>query len=163
VLCRSAAVLICAALGAPAVSAQGLVKANRISAALAGELVAAAVDACARQGQEVTGVIVDTSGVQQAMLRGDGAGINTVTTAYHKAFTAVGFKTDTIELVERAKTQPVSSAIAKVPNLLLAQGGVLIKAGDEVIGAIGISGARGNNIDTACARAGIDKVKDRLK
>lgn len=112
----------------------------------------------AKQDQQVTAVVVDISGVQQAMLRGDGAGINTVTTAYHNAFTAVGFKTDTIDLVERAKSQPVSSAIAKVPNLLPAQGGVLIKAGDEVIGAIGISGARGNNIDTACARAGLEKI-----
>jgi uncharacterized protein GlcG (DUF336 family) len=162
-LYRWAAVLALAALAESPAAAQGLVKANRISAALASELVAAAVDACAKQDQQVTGVVVDISGVQQAMLRGDGAGINTVTTAYHKAFTAVGFKTDTIDLVERAKTQPVSSAIAKVPNLLLAQGGVLIKAGDEVIGAIGISGARGNNIDTACARAGLEKISDRLK
>jgi uncharacterized protein GlcG (DUF336 family) len=160
----SVAILAWAALSS-AVAAQGLVKANRLSAALAGELVAAAVEACAKQDQEVTGVVVDISGVQQAMLRGDGAGINTVTTAYHKAFTAVGFKTDTIDLVKRAQSEGgrVSSAIAKVPNLLLAQGGVLIKAGDEVIGAVGISGARGNNIDTACARAGIEKIKDRLK
>jgi uncharacterized protein GlcG (DUF336 family) len=162
VACRSAAMLVCAVLSVP-VCAQGLVKANRLSAALASELVTAAVDVCAKQNQEVTGVIVDISGVQQAMLRGDGAGINTVTTAYHKAFTAVGYKTDTIDLVERAKGGRVSSAIVKVPNLLLAQGGVLIKAGDEVIGAIGISGARGNDIDTACARAGIEKIKDRLK
>lgn len=162
VACLAAAVLACGALST-AVRAQGLVKANRLSAALASELVAAAVDACAKQNQEVTGVVIDISGVQQAMLRGDGAGINTVATAYHKAFTAVGFKTDTIDLVARSQNGRVSSAIAKVPNLLLAQGGVLIKAGDEVIGAIGISGARGNNIDTACARTGIEKIKDRLK
>jgi uncharacterized protein GlcG (DUF336 family) len=162
VACRTAAVLACGVLST-AICAQGLVKANRLSAVLASELVAAAVDACAKQDQEVTGVVVDISGVQQAMLRGDGAGINTVTTAYHKAFTAVGFKTDTIDLVARSQGGRVSSAIAKVPNLLLAQGGVLFKAGDEVIGAIGISSARGNNIDTACARAGIEKIKDRLK
>ncbi len=46
---------------------------------------------------------------------------------------------------------------------MLAQGGVLIKAGDEIVGVIGVSGARGNNIDTQCARAGIDKIKDQLK
>ena len=46
---------------------------------------------------------------------------------------------------------------------MLAQGGVVIKVGDEVVGAIGIAGARGNNIDTACARAGIAKIQDRLK
>src|SRR5512141_1944398 len=97
-LYRWAAVLALAVLAQSPAAAQGLIKANRISAALASELVAAAVDACANQDQQVTGVVVDISGVQQAMLRGDGAGINTVTTAYHKAFTAVGFKTDTIDL-----------------------------------------------------------------
>ena len=149
-------------LAAPAL-AQGLVKTNRLSAALANEAVAAAVDACAKQNQAATGVILDVSGVQQAMLRGDGAGIHTVETADHKAYTAVTFKVDTIELVERAKTGTVSSAIVKVPRLLLAQGGVVIKADQVVIGAIGISGARGNNIDTQCARVGIEKIKDRMK
>jgi uncharacterized protein GlcG (DUF336 family) len=158
---RLSAALACL-LAAQAALAQGLVKTSRLSAALANELVATAVDVCAKQNQHVTAVVLDVSGVHQAMLRGDGAGINTVETAHYKAFTAVGFQIDTIELVERAKTGRVSSALAKGPNLLLAQGGVVIKIGDEVIGAIGVSGARGNNIDTQCARAAIDKIKDRL-
>jgi uncharacterized protein GlcG (DUF336 family) len=150
-------------LAASAALAQGVVKANRLSAALANELVATAVDVCSKQNQHVTAVVLDTSGIHQAMLRGDGAGINTVETSHYKAFTAVGFQTDTIELVEQAKSGRVSSALAKVPNLLLAQGGVVIKIGEEVIGAIGVSGAKGGNIDTQCARAAIEKIKDRLK
>jgi uncharacterized protein GlcG (DUF336 family) len=143
--------------------AQGLVKTSRLSASLAAEAVVAAVEACAQQSQAVTAVILDTGGVAQAMLRGDDAGIHTVETADAKAYTAVTFKVDTIELVERAHNGPVSSAIAKLPRLLLAQGGVVIKAGAEVIGAIGVSGAKGNAIDTQCARAGLDKISDRLK
>ncbi len=161
------ALVTCAALlgvlAAQAASAQGVVKTSRLSAALANELVGTAVEVCARQNQQVTAVVLDTGGVHQAMLRGDGAGINTVETAHYKAYTAVGFQIDTIDLVDRAKGGRVSSAIAKVPNLLLAQGGVVIKVGDEVIGAIGVSGAKGGNIDTQCARAAIDKIKDRLK
>jgi uncharacterized protein GlcG (DUF336 family) len=65
-------------------------------------------------------------------------------------------------MVERAKTGRVPGAIAKLPRLLLAQGGVLIRIGDEIVGALGVSGARGNNIDTQCARAAIEKVKDQL-
>jgi uncharacterized protein GlcG (DUF336 family) len=158
----TACTLIAGALVAP-VFAQGLIKANRLSAALASEAVAAAVNACAKQNQFVTAIILDISGVQQATLRGDGAGIHTVETADHKAYTAVTFKVDTIELVERAKTGVVSSAITKVPRLLLAQGAVVIKVGDEVIGAIGVSGARGNDIDTQCARTGIEQIRDRIK
>ena len=98
------------------------------------------------------------------MIRGDGAGIHTIDTAHHKAYTAMTFKTDTHRSASSvSKKSSVSASIATVPNLLLAQGGVLVKAGDEIIAAIGVSGARGGNIDTQCARAGIDKIKDRLK
>ena len=144
-------------------SAQGVVKASRLSASLASEAVMAAVEACAQQSQAVTAVILDSSGVAQAMVRGDDAGIHTVETADAKAYTAVTFKVDTIELVERARGGTVSSAIAKLPRLLLAQGGVVIKFGEEVIGAIGVSGAKGNAIDTQCARAGLERIKDRMK
>ena len=38
-----------------------------------------------------------------------------------------------------------------------------IKAGNEVIGAIGVSGAPGGEKDEACANAGIQKLADKLK
>jgi uncharacterized protein GlcG (DUF336 family) len=37
-----------------------------------------------------------------------------------------------------------------------------IKAGDEVIGAVGVSGAPGGDKDEACSKAGIDKVAAQL-
>ena len=42
-------------------------------------------------------------------------------------------------------------------------GGVVIKIGDEVVGAIGASGAPRSKLDEDCARAGLDKIRDRLK
>jgi uncharacterized protein GlcG (DUF336 family) len=51
----------------------------------------------------------------------------------------------------------------KLPNLLLAGGGVAIRVDKEVIGAIGISGAPGSNLDDGCARAGLAQIQDRLK
>jgi uncharacterized protein GlcG (DUF336 family) len=44
-----------------------------------------------------------------------------------------------------------------------AAGGVPIKAGNEIIGAIGVSGAPGGDKDEACANAGIAKIEDLLK
>ena len=38
-----------------------------------------------------------------------------------------------------------------------------IKVGDDVIGAVGVSGAPGGDKDEVCAKAGIDKVADLLK
>ena len=72
ILVASVAAITLASIAEPA-SPQGLVKANRLSAALAVELAAAAVEACVKLNQEVTVVVLDISGVRQAMIRGDGA------------------------------------------------------------------------------------------
>jgi uncharacterized protein GlcG (DUF336 family) len=40
---------------------------------------------------------------------------------------------------------------------------VPIKAGNEVIGGVGVSGAPGGDKDEVCANAGIAKVADGLK
>jgi uncharacterized protein GlcG (DUF336 family) len=159
---RAVAVAVVVIAAAPAL-AQGLLKKTYLSAALAHEALTTAVETCTKMGEHVSGIVLDPAGNAQAFLRGDGAGIHTVETADYKAFTALSFRTDGIDMVERAKKGSVPGAVNKLPRLMLAQGGVLIKAGDEIVGVIGISGARGNNLDTTCARAGIDKIKDRLK
>jgi uncharacterized protein GlcG (DUF336 family) len=143
-------------------SAEALIRKSYLPIELAYEALTTAVETCARQGEHVSGVVLDPAGLQQAFLRGDGAGIHTVDTADYKANTTLSFRIDGVDLVERSKTRPPPGPIGKLPRLLLAQGAVLIKVGDEIVGAIGISGARGNNMDTTCARAGVDKIKDRL-
>jgi uncharacterized protein GlcG (DUF336 family) len=65
-----------------------------------------------------------------------------------------------------SRTRLVLSALAALqflPNISLIPGGVTIKVGDEVVGAIGVAGGPGGNYDENCARAGLDKIKDRLK
>jgi uncharacterized protein GlcG (DUF336 family) len=162
-LFNCAAVLAIAASTQPAARADGLVSAKRLSASLAAELVLGAVRACAQKNYHVGAVVLDTSGVQQAALRGDGAAGQNVLNAIDKAYTAASFGMDTAELVERSKSGPVSSAFAKVPHLLLNAGGVVIKVGDEVIGAIGVSGAPGGDNDAVCAKAALEKIKDRMR
>jgi uncharacterized protein GlcG (DUF336 family) len=158
-----AALPLLLALAAAPAAAQGTMRTSRMSAMVAFAAATAAVDTCAKQNQQVTAVVLDPDGVQQAFLRGDGAGIHTVEMADYKAYTALSFRTDGIDLVERAAKGNVPAAIGKLPRLILAQGGVVIRAGEEIVGAIGVSGARGNNIDTQCARAAVDKIKDQLK
>jgi len=41
-------------------------------------------------------------------------------------------------------------------------GGLVIEAGGSLVGAVGVSGAPGGDADDACAKAGIDSVRDRL-
>ena len=144
--------------------ADGLLTTHRLPAELASTVVSEVVASCAKQGYAETAVVVDADGVRQAVLRGDRAGSHTLDSANDKAYTAASFKADTAALVERAKTVPGFSALfTQLPHLMLFGGGVVIKVGDEVIGAVGASGAPGGNLDEACARSGLDKIRDQLK
>ncbi len=147
-----------------AARADGLLTTHRLSAALASEAAREVVASCARQGYAETAVVVDADGVRQAVLRGDRAGSHTLDSANDKAYTAASFKADTSALVERAKAVPGFAALfTQLPHLMLFGGGIVIKVGDEVVGAIGASGAPGGALDEACARAGLDGIRDRLR
>ncbi len=158
--CRSAVAALGALLGATTCFADAL-QTHRIPAALAVDAASEAIAACARQGYRETAVVLDADGATIAAVRGDGAGIHTLDSAHDKAYTAASFKTDTLALEERGKT--VLAALAKLPHVMFFGGGVVIRIGDEVVGAIGASGAPGANLDDACAHAGLDKIRDRLK
>lgn len=156
-----------AAVGCMLVSpvfADGLVVTHRLSADLAGTIAHEAVAHCAQQGYAETAVVVDADGVPQAMLRGDRTGAHTLNSANDKAYTSASFKTNTSTLVERAKTAPgFAGLFTQLPHLILVGGGVVIKVGDEVIGAVGAAGAPGGDLDQACSQAGVDKVRDQLR
>jgi uncharacterized protein GlcG (DUF336 family) len=162
-LVRLGAFALAVGIAATPAAAQGLVATHRISAAIANELVAGAVTACKQKNYNVTAVVLDIDGVRQAMLRGDGAGIATLRVANDKAFTSISTRTDTGALVDRFKTAPPSQFFLKTPHMLLLQGAIVIKVGDEPIGALGVSGAPGGDKDEACARAALDAAADRLK
>jgi uncharacterized protein GlcG (DUF336 family) len=136
---------------------------HRIPAALAAEAASEAVAACAKQGYHETAQVVDADGVVIATLRGDVAGAHTLDSAYYKAYTAASFKNDTLALAARAKGEDSIEPLSKLPHVMFFGGGVPIKLGDETIGAVGASGAPGGKLDDVCARAGLDKIKDRLQ
>jgi uncharacterized protein GlcG (DUF336 family) len=136
---------------------------HRIPVALAVEAASETIAACAKQGYHETAQVVDADGVVIATLRGDVAGAHTLDSALYKAYTAASFKNDTLALAERAKGEDSIQALSTLPHVMFFGGGVPIKLGDETIGAIGASGAPGGKLDDACARAGLDKIKDRLQ
>jgi uncharacterized protein GlcG (DUF336 family) len=160
--CKFAITLACAAVAASMCSADTL-PTHRIPAALAIEAASETIAACARQGYRETAVVLDADGATIVAVRGDGAGIHTLDSAHDKAYTSVSFKNDTIALAERAKGEDSIAPLAKLPHVMFFGGGIVIKLGDETIGAIGASGAPGAKLDDNCARAGLDKIRDRLK
>ena len=146
---------------------------HRIPAALAMEAVEVAVSACAQQGYGVTATVIDADAERIAVLRGDTAGVHTFAASWGKAYTAVGFapmfKLDSggavAEGVARfsAKQPPGTLPFQPPEGMIFRAGGLTIKLGDEVIGAIGVGGAPTAQADEVCARAGLDKIRDRLR
>ena len=148
--------------------AQDVVATHRLSAGLAVEAVTEAVAACAKQGYKVTATIIDVDGVEQAMLRGDGATLIAVNSALDKAYTVLMLGAARNEdssgaIAQRMGATPSAGGIAKLPHVLLAPGALRIKVGDEAIAAIGVGGAPGGDLDEACAKVGLEKISARLK
>lgn len=148
---------------APAAANTGVLQERNISLAIAVDIARGAVDACAAKNLNVSAVIVDRAGVVRATLRADRAGPHTLDSARGKAYTSASIRNNTGAIAANLEQNPAMRNVALIPGLLVLGGGVPIRAGDEVIGAIGVGGAPSGALDEECANAGIEKVKDRLK
>jgi len=141
--------------------AQGLVSEKNISLAMAQTIADGAMDKCKALGFKVSVVVVDRAGLPLVMLRGDGAGLHTPEGADRKAYTARTFRTSSADFVKRMQTDPASVGSKEYARVLALSGGLPIKVGDDVVGAVGVSGSPGR--DDECSQAGIDKVTAQLK
>lgn len=120
----------------------------------------AALEDCRKRGYQVAVAVVDRSGVAQASLRDRFAGPHTPGTAIGKAWTAVSFRTNTLEFAAETQAGKAASGIRDLPNVVAIGGGVLIEAGGSIVGAIGVSGAPGGEADELCAKAGLAAIRD---
>jgi uncharacterized protein GlcG (DUF336 family) len=159
---------VAVAAASAAARADNVLTTHRLGAALAAEAVSEAVAACAKQGYRITATVIDTDGVPQAMLRGDGAAMTTLDASRDKAYTVLMLGAARGEDANSAVAQrfgavPSPGGLAKLPHILLTGGAVVIKSGSEAIAALGVGGAPGGDLDEACAKAGLDKISDRLK
>ena len=142
--------------------AQGLPSEKYLPMSVALDAATAAVEACAKQGYRVSAAVVDRAGVVRVVLRGDGAGPHTPESSTRKAYTAVSFRMPTSFMSEYASSTPAAAGIRHVDRVLMLGGGLPIAVGDDIVGAIGVGGAPGVDLDDACAQAGIDTIKARL-
>ena len=157
---RLVAIGLACALASPA-SAQ-LLNEKSLSAAMALTIAQTALEACTRQGYHVSVHVLGRNGEVIVAVRGDGAPPHTMENSQRKAYTARTFRISSGEFAQRVKDNPSISAV-HLTGIIAAQGALPIKVGDEVIGAVGVSGAPGGEKDEACAKAGLDKVADQLK
>lgn len=163
VRCLSVATALLAASITPMRAEEALVAYKSLGPELALDLARAALDSCRANGYQVAVAVVDRSGVTQVMLRDRFAGPHTPSTASGKAWTAVSFKTSTTELNAISQPGMMQAGIRNLPGAVVIGGGLVVEAGGSLVGAVGVSGAPGGDADEACARAGIEAIRDKLE
>jgi uncharacterized protein GlcG (DUF336 family) len=131
---------------------------------LALEAARTAIETCRGLDQKIGVSVIDSSGALKVLLAMDGAPARGVQNSTYKAQTALTFNTPTSKLAEQIKTdKALANEFTANPNFLNRAGGIPIRVGSDIIGAIGVGGARGSEKDEACALAGLEKVASRLK
>lgn len=134
-----------------------------VSLKLANELIDATMAACHAEGKSAVVAVVDRGGNLIALQRDDSVGPHNTDAAVRKAFTALSTKTPSRTLANNARANPDSSNLNTINDLLLIGGGVPLKFGNDVIGAIAAGGAGGAMQDESCALKGIEKVMPKYK
>jgi uncharacterized protein GlcG (DUF336 family) len=146
--------------GAPA---QEVITEKVISLDLAQAIAQSALEKCRGDGFHVSVTVVDRDGLVKVALRDDGTGPHTIVTSRRKAFTSITFKQPSADWAKRVLTDPALAGLKDTAGTIALGGGVPIKVGNEVIGAIGTSGAPGGEKDEACSNAGLQKLADKLR
>ena len=143
------------------ITAQGVVMQKNLSLGMAKAIAEGAIAACKAKGFNTSAAVVDRAGQVMVILRDEQAAAQTVDMARRKAYTARMFRMPTLEFQKRT-TDPAFAAQRDVADILALGGGVPIAVGTEIIGGVGSSGSS-QDMDDACARAGLAKVADLLK
>ena len=151
---------VIAVLSSP-VGAQGIVMQKNITLELAQTIANAAIAQCRSMGYKISVTVVDREGLPLVMMRDDGAGLSTPEGSDRKAYTARAFSQPSADFVKRLQDRPDTVGSRHYSRILALAGGLPIKVGDEIVGAVGVSGTPGKDDD--CSQAGINKVADQLK
>jgi uncharacterized protein GlcG (DUF336 family) len=148
---------------------QALVTERSISASAAQEAARAALEQCRKDGSRVTVTVLDHAARTKVIVSGDGASPHGLQHSLNKAYTALTYREPSGDYGKRATANfPASAGPLKLDKITTAAGGLPIRAGNDVVGAIGVSGSRGTATapggaaDAKCAQAGIDRIAGGL-
>lgn len=124
------------------------------------DLARAALNQCRKDGYQVAVVVLDRFGLPLAIMRDRFANSLALRVAEGKAWTSVTFARDTSALIRDGILSP---ALSRQPKVTAQVGGLVIEAGGSLLGGVGVSGAPGGDKDEACAKAGLESVRDKLE
>ena len=134
---------------------------KQISMELARDIAQKAIEACRKEGYQVSAVVVDRSGSPQAILRDTLAPKFTIEIAEKKANAVV--LSGVASSVFRKNRSDIRMEMDHVTGIAMMDGGLPINAGGYFLGAIGVSGAPGGDKDEACAAKALEALTERLE
>lgn len=134
---------------------------KRMSMELASDVAKAAVEECRKRGYQVSAVVVDRNGIPQVMMRDVLSNRFTIQIAEEKANAVILSGVSSSEF--RKNRADIRQEMNHVDGIIVLEGGMPIRAGGSLLGAVGVSGAPGGDIDEACARKAVESVQERLE
>ena len=156
----AAAVLAGTFIGAHAASAEDIIKVRLMGSDLAADIARAAVQSCRDMGYQVAAVVLDRAGDTMASQRDTFARRHTLEIAARKAGLTIMSGVSSGEM--RDSRDDIRAELNHMTGIIVMEGAIPIRAAGSLVGAIGVSGAPGGDIDANCANAGIESVQDRL-
>jgi uncharacterized protein GlcG (DUF336 family) len=142
-------------------SAKDVITQRTVSMELARDLAQAAVEACRADAWQVSAVVVNRAGDVQVVLRDSLASRYTMQIAQEKAEAVILSGVSSADF--RSNRGDIRMEMNHVRGILVLEGGVPVRAGGALIGALGVSGAPGGDRDERCALAALDKLQERLE
>jgi uncharacterized protein GlcG (DUF336 family) len=129
--------------------------ASEVTLDAARRVIAAAEKKAKEIGQPMNIAVADEGGNLVAHVRMDGAWLGSVNIAINKAWTARAFDISTKDLGENSQSGDQFFGIhaSNGGKVMIFAGGIPLKKGGKVVGAIGVSGGAGDQ-DHAVAAAG---------
>jgi len=127
---------------------------------LAKDIAFESIKACRKQGFQVSAVVVDRNGLVQAALRDDMAAHFTLQIAEEKANSVILSGINSGEF--RISREDIRPELNHIEGIIIMQGALPIELAGSRIGAIGVSGAPGGDLDERCAQQALDALSDRI-
>jgi uncharacterized protein GlcG (DUF336 family) len=155
-------VLAAAVLGTCGAGAQGVVTQRILSLNAAKVIAEAALAECRGRGFHTSVAVVDRAGTLLVVLRDELANPATIDMARGKAYTAMVFRSSTLDFQQATASDPARAPQRNVPGILALGGGVPITVNGEILGGVASSGSSQKD-DDECARAGVAKAAELLK
>lgn len=138
-----------------------LVTTKLLSLDMARQIAATTITACRKDGYQISVVVTDRSGEPLVVMRDVYSNRYFTQLAQGKANAVIMANISSAEL--RRNRADMVNELSLLEGVMVLAGGLPVRAAGSLVGAVGVSGAPGGELDEACARAGVEAVQEELE